>query len=646
MPREYQRKTKTKYDHATLMTAIEQVKAGESIYGVSKNKGIPYGTLYRRCHDKIQRDDKRIGSGRGFVLTNTEEKLMVEALMYLADRGFPQDREDVKLMVKSYIISTGRNTPFKDDKPGKDWCIAFEKRWKENLGKRKPELLTRARATDLSEETLTKFFELYEKTLDENNLSDRPHCIFNLDETGLRTDPTAGKIFVRKSSKTAYYLTPSCGKAMYTVLFCGSAAGQCLPPFVVYKALNLYDSWCKNGPNNAMYGVTTSGWMEDYLFESWMDKFITFVKDLEKPVLLLCDGHNSHLTYSTVKKAQDNQIILFCLPPNTSHALQPLDVGFFAPLKSVWKKVLKEWLRESRHKNVDKSIFPSLLKKLVDQIDGELLKSGFNGSGLFPIDRSKPMKKVVTVKPKGDTENNSNPHNQVVEHLQRAIESVLTPSPSQSTVAALANTKKRRARVQAKKGEILTEHDVAMRLNEEEKKRSEKKNPQKCSQKRKLKDVSNLTETNCAMENSHEMQLTSGPSKKTIYIDESISIDDLSEVTEPASEDESNPSNLDDNEKIEAQQPECDNLKAADWIVVCLKSCRRDLKFVAQILQVIEDDNVWKEFEVTYLKQKSNHIFSWPDPEDTSIISKEQIIGTLKEPTLQRRGELYFIESI
>ena len=77
--------------------------------------------------------------------------------MYLADKGFPQDREDIKLMVKSYITLTSKNTPFKDDKPGKDWCI---KRWNVVLGKRKPELLTKARATDLSLKTLTYYFEL------------------------------------------------------------------------------------------------------------------------------------------------------------------------------------------------------------------------------------------------------------------------------------------------------------------------------------------------------------------------------------------------------------------------------------------------------------------------------------------------------
>ncbi|XP_065671687.1 uncharacterized protein LOC136089564 [Hydra vulgaris] len=410
--------------------------------------------------------------------------------MYLADKGFPQDREDIKLMVKSYITFIGKKTLFKYDKPGKHWCMSFEKRWNVVLGKRKSELLTKARANDLSLKILTDFFELYEKTLNNNNLFDRPHCIFNLDETGLRTDPTAGKIFVRKTSKTAYYIAPSCGKSMYTLLFCGSANGQCLPPFVVYKAIYLYDVWCQNGPENALYGVTKSGWIEDYIFESSIDRFIIHVKDYEKPVLLLCDGHNSLLTYSTVKKALDNHIILLCLPPNTSHALQPLDVGFLAPLKSHWKKILKDWLRESRHKNVDKSVFPTLLKALISKIDNKLLKSGFNGSGLYSVDKSKPMKKIVNMQPKHEEVDKFNKKENVVKNLQRAIDSVLTPSPSQPTLTALTHSKKRRARVQAKKGEILTAQDVVARLQEEEKNKAEKKTVS--VSKRKLLDITNI----------------------------------------------------------------------------------------------------------------------------------------------------------
>ena len=150
--------------------------------------------------------------------------------------------------------------------------------------------------------------------------------------------------------------------------------------------------------------------------------------------------------------------------------LQPLNVGFFAPLKCLWKKILKNWLSEIRHKIVDKSVFPTLLKALVSKIDSKLLKNGFNGSGIYPVDKSKPMKKIMNMQQKLDEVDKFNEKENVLKSLQRGIESALTPSLSEPKLRALANAKNRRARVQAQKGEILTAQDVVARLQEEEKK--------------------------------------------------------------------------------------------------------------------------------------------------------------------------------
>ena len=49
--------------------------------------------------------------------------------------------------------------------------------------------------------------------------------------------------------------------------------------------------------------------------------------------LLICDGHDSHITGEWVAHCMDNDIILAILPPHSSHLTQPLDVGVFGPLK-------------------------------------------------------------------------------------------------------------------------------------------------------------------------------------------------------------------------------------------------------------------------------------------------------------------------
>ena len=53
-------------------------------------------------------------------------------------------------------------------------------------------------------------------------------------------------------------------------------------------------------------------------------------------IMLVYDGHGSHTTLKWITLARANNIILFCLPPHTTHCLQPLDVGCFGPLQIAW----------------------------------------------------------------------------------------------------------------------------------------------------------------------------------------------------------------------------------------------------------------------------------------------------------------------
>lgn len=136
--------------------------------------------------------------------------------------------------------------------------------------------------------------------------------------------------------------------------------------------------------------------MQDFVFESWfINSFISHVAATPKPILLIYDGHGSHLTYKTVSKAMESQVIILCLPPNCSHALQPLDVGVFKNLKCEWRKILKDWFRESRLEAIDKSVFPTLLNSLWGKMSSADIINGFRGSGIFPVDKRKTEHRIV-----------------------------------------------------------------------------------------------------------------------------------------------------------------------------------------------------------------------------------------------------------
>ncbi|KAH3792717.1 hypothetical protein DPMN_146216 [Dreissena polymorpha] len=54
-----------------------------------------------------------------------------------------------------------------------------------------------------------------------------------------------------------------------------------------------------------------------------------------KPVMVFYDCHKAHLFLILAYGAKDHNVVLFVLPPHTSHLAQPLDVGVSGPLKKL-----------------------------------------------------------------------------------------------------------------------------------------------------------------------------------------------------------------------------------------------------------------------------------------------------------------------
>ena len=344
-PRNYVRKKEKTWSEFQLKIALREVENGTSVYKAAKMFKIPYETL--RGKVTLLHPNSH---GRPPVMTPDEEEQIAYAFIYLAEVGAPCGRRQLRDIVKSYLDNIGQDSRFKNNRPGKDWIIKFEKRMSHILTRRKPEVLTTSRARGLTENVVKTFFDMWEKMLDENNLRDKgqEYRIFNCDETGLNTNRIGDKMYAKKGVRDTYIQAPSSGKTMYTVLFCASASGHYMPPLVVYKAKTFEQEWGIGGPRNAAYTVSESGYMHDTNFGEWFTKvFVKETATYQKPVVLIFDGHNSHLTYKTVKSAIDNNIILLCLPPHTSHALQPLDVSVFRSVKSNWTNIVDQILTES-----------------------------------------------------------------------------------------------------------------------------------------------------------------------------------------------------------------------------------------------------------------------------------------------------------
>ena len=161
--------------------------------------------------------------------------------------------------------------------------------------------------------------------------------------------------------------------------------------YVLYKAKNLYNTWVNGGPDGCFYNVSSNGWMQQDTFKDWFTSvFIAKTAQLIGPKLLVLDGHVSHITLDVINAATANNITILCLPPHSTHILQPLDVAVFKPVKTAWRDIVQEFQRTNRFKNIDKEDFPSLLKKLVESDKAFLRRhavAGFETTGIYPVKR-------------------------------------------------------------------------------------------------------------------------------------------------------------------------------------------------------------------------------------------------------------------
>ena len=86
--------------------------------------------------------------------------------------------------------------------------------------------------------------------------------------------------------------------------------------------------------------MSSNGWTDDFIGAEWFEKSfipqVTARNKSGKPILLILDGHSSHETSHILHLAETHNIIILCLPPHTTHKLQPLDVGVFGPLQRAW----------------------------------------------------------------------------------------------------------------------------------------------------------------------------------------------------------------------------------------------------------------------------------------------------------------------
>jgi len=250
--------------------AIKSVVNGElSILGASELFNVPFTSLYRRVkyQERILVGVPAVGNtpknsfgdiGRPSLFTSDQEKKLADRVKYLESRGFGVTQKEVRVAAYLYASKCELDIPksWTDNKvAGKEWCQTFCKR--NNLSLRKPEGLSKARASGVNKESMGKLMNEYD-------LHNNPSHIYNMDETGLPLNNRPSRILAERGKKEVISLTSVERGENVTVIVCCNAIGSFIPPIIIFKGARLNPDLKTHLPHGSLVCMSGSSVLVHY----------------------------------------------------------------------------------------------------------------------------------------------------------------------------------------------------------------------------------------------------------------------------------------------------------------------------------------------------------------------------------------------
>ena len=355
--------------------------------------GVPKSTLKDRLSGRVVHGCR---PGPRPYLIPSEEAELASHLVAAASMGVGKTRREVMGIAEQVAASKG---VLKSERLSSGWWRGFLRRHPA-LRLRAGDATAAVRMDAVNEENVHTCFSLLKEVYDEFEFEAFPQRIYNMDETGVPLDSRPPKVVAPKGQKKVRYRC-SGQKSQITVVACCNATGHAIPPFIIFAAKQLNALWMRDEVPGSRYAVSDNGWIDQDLFHFWLTEHFLQHAVSNGPTLLLLDGHSSHFKPATIDFAKQHNVVVFCLPPHTTHECQPLDCSFFAPLKAHWRQVCHDFHQKHPSGVISKLNFTGLFKQAwLKSISAETIVNGFKKSGVFPFD---PTKVVTSSSECGDS---------------------------------------------------------------------------------------------------------------------------------------------------------------------------------------------------------------------------------------------------
>ena len=285
-----------------------------------------------------------------------------------------------------------------------DSNVAIGKRWTERFLKRNGQLETaysraldnnRAKATHPG--TIRRWFDLLASVVKEYEIL--PENVYNFDEKGVLMGMASGTKVITKIKDKRRFKTQPGNRELVTIIEAVNSMGWAIPPTLVFKAKHQQSSWWEQDiVRDTKIAVSPRGWTDSELAVEWLTEvFDPSTKEVTNGTtyrLLVLDGHDSHVTWQFVMACHARRILPLCLPPHTTHLLQPLDIAIFGSLQKAYGDLVTQKC-ENGVDSINKDLFISLyIEAREHTFRPTVIQAGFRATGLIPLDPQQVFKRL------------------------------------------------------------------------------------------------------------------------------------------------------------------------------------------------------------------------------------------------------------
>lgn len=213
--------------------------------------------------------------------------------------------------------------------------------------------------------------------------------IYNVDETGVTTVQKPKQVVAEKGQKQVGAITSAERGELVTVVCAINAAGNAVPPMLVFPRVRYKDHFLTGAPPGSIGTSTRSGWINEETFAQFLEHLAENTNcSTDRPILLILDNHEAHISFRAVDFAKRNGIVLVTIPPHTSHRLQPLDKTVYGPFKSYYNRALDGWMRSHPGKTASiYNIAGCVNEAFMSAMTPRNITSGFRSTGIYPYNQ-------------------------------------------------------------------------------------------------------------------------------------------------------------------------------------------------------------------------------------------------------------------